>query len=90
MGNQQTPHILNEKEIEVLVKTSGRSENEIHQWYNEFHEDSNKTDRMNKRQFQVFYTKLKHNPNLEPITDYIFRAFDVNHEGKFRNNLILI
>ncbi len=90
MGNQQTTQTLNQKNIEILVKTSGKSENEICQWYKEFHEDSDKTDRMNKRQFKVFYTNLTKNPNLEPITDHIFRVFDVNHEGKFRNNLILI
>jgi len=84
MGNQQTQGKLTEKDVEILLKTSGKSENEIRQWYNEFHEESNNTDRMNKRQFQKYYTKLKKNRNLEQITDHIFRAFDTDHSGKFR------
>lgn len=83
MGNQQVHRALNEKDIQVLVKTSGKSENEIRQWYDEFHADSNGTDRMNKRQFEVYYTKLRKNPRLQEITDHIFRAFDTNHSGKY-------
>jgi Ca2+-binding EF-hand superfamily protein len=84
MGNQQTSVTLNEKDIEILVKTSGKSDNEIRQWYKEFLQDSGNTGRMNKRQFQVFYMRLKKNPNLEKITDHIFRAFDADHSGKIR------
>jgi Ca2+-binding EF-hand superfamily protein len=83
MGNQQTQRTLTENDVQMLVKTSGLNENEIRKWYDEFHKETNNTDRMNKRQFQLYYTKLKHNPNLEQITDHIFRAFDVNHEGRF-------
>ncbi len=82
MGNQQATQSFNAKDVEVLVKLSGKSENEIYQWYKEFHIESDETDRMNKRQFQLFYTKLKKNPKLEQITDYIFRAFDTDHSGK--------
>jgi Ca2+-binding EF-hand superfamily protein len=84
MGNQQASYTFTEKDVEILVKTSGKSENEIRQWYNEFRQDSNNTGRMNKRQFQVYYAKLKKNPNLEKITEHIFRAFDVDHSGKFQ------
>ena len=84
MGNQQTSVALNDKDIEMLVKTSGKSDNEIRQWYKEFLQDSGNTGRMNKRQFQVYYMKLKKNPNLEKITDHIFRAFDTDHSGKIR------
>jgi Ca2+-binding EF-hand superfamily protein len=82
MGNQQVTRIFNKKDVEVLVKLTGKSENEINQWYEEFHIESNETDRMNKRQFQIYYTKLKKNPKLEEITDHIFRAFDTDHSGK--------
>lgn len=83
MGNQQTPPTLTEKDIQILVKISGKNENEIRQWYKEFHEDSNRTDRLTKRQFKKYYSKLKNNPNLEQLTDHIFRAFDTDHSGKF-------
>jgi len=82
MGNQQVTQPLNKKDVELLVKLSGKSENEINQWYEEFHIESNETDRMNKRQFQIYYSKLKKNPKLEEITDHIFRAFDTDHSGK--------
>lgn len=82
MGNQQTPRAFTAKDVELLVKLSGKSEKEIRQWYEEFHNETNGTDRMNKRQFQSFYTKLKKNPKLENITDHIFRAFDTDHSGK--------
>jgi len=59
MGNQPAAQSLTEKDVEVLVKLSGKSENEIHQWYDEFHIESDETDRMNKRQFQIYYTKLR-------------------------------
>jgi Ca2+-binding EF-hand superfamily protein len=88
MGNRQPTRPFNKKDIEVLVKLSGKSENEILQWYEEFHIESNETDRMNKRQFQLFYTKLKKNPKLELITDHIFRAFDTDHSGKDRFSFI--
>ncbi|CAF3478476.1 unnamed protein product [Rotaria sordida] len=81
MGNRQKPHSLTTKDIQVLVKLSGKTENEIRQWYDEFHKESNGTDRMNKRQFQLYYTKLKNNPKLEQITDHIFRAFDKDRSG---------
>ena len=83
MGNRQTPTTFTEKDVQILVKTSGKTENEIRQWYDEFLRDSNNTGRMNKRQFQLFYTKLKKNPNLEKLTDHIFRAFDADQSGKF-------
>ena len=83
MGNQQTACILTENELRILLRTSNKSENELRQWYNEFMKDSDNTGRMNKRQFRVFYTKLKQNPNLDKLTDHIFRAFDTDHSGKF-------
>ncbi len=83
MGNQPISPTLTEKDIQILVKTSGKNENEIRQWYKEFHEDSNHTDRLTKRQFKKYYSKLKNNPNLEQLTDHIFRAFDTDHSGKF-------
>jgi len=82
MGNQQVTQSLTQKDVEVLVKLSGKSENEIRKWYEEFHTESDETDRMNKRQFQIYYTKLKKNPKLEQITDHIFRAFDTDRSGK--------
>ncbi len=82
MGNQQASRTFTKKDVEILVKLSGKSENEIRQWYEEFHIESDETDRMNKRQFQIFYTKLKKNPKLEQITYHIFRAFDTDHSGK--------
>jgi Ca2+-binding EF-hand superfamily protein len=85
MGNQQTASTFSGKDLEVLIKTSGKNENEIRQWYNEFRRDSNDTNRMNKRQFQQFYTKLSGNPNVQQITDHIFRAFDADHSGKIVN-----
>jgi Ca2+-binding EF-hand superfamily protein len=90
MGNQQVSRALTDKDVEILVKTSGKSENYIRQWYKEFHEESENTDRMNKRQFQIFYTNLKKNPNLEQISDHIFRAFDTNHSGIIRNFFIFL
>ena len=82
MGNQQTARSSNKKDLEVLVKLSGKSESEIQRWYEEFHMESDGTDRMNKRQFQIYYTKLRKNPKLEQITDHIFRAFDTDQSGK--------
>jgi Ca2+-binding EF-hand superfamily protein len=83
MGNQQTGRAYTKKDIEILTKASGKSENEIRQWYKEFQQKSNNTDRMNKRQFQEFYTKLKNNPHLQQMTDHIFRAFDTDHSGRY-------
>ncbi|CAF0879074.1 unnamed protein product [Rotaria sp. Silwood1] len=90
MGNQQNSCTLTEKDIALLVKTSGKTEDEIRQWYNEFCLESNNTGRMNKRQFQIYYTKLKKNPNLDKITDHIFHAFDADNSGTidFREFLI--
>lgn len=82
MGNQQAARPFSKKDVEILVKLSGKTEKEVEQWYAEFHIESDETDRMNKRQFQIFYTKLKKNPKLEQITDHIFRAFDTDHSGK--------
>ncbi len=42
----------------MLVKLSGKTESEIEKWYEEFHIESDEKDRMNKRQFQLFYTKF--------------------------------
>ncbi len=44
---------------------------------------------MNERQFQKYYSKLKKNPNLELITDHIFRAFDMDHSGKMATSCFL-
>lgn len=82
MGNQQVTYSFSEKDVQVLAETSGKTEQEIREWYNEFNRESNGTGRMNKRQFQFYYTKLKKNPKLEEITDHIFRAFDSDHSGK--------
>jgi Ca2+-binding EF-hand superfamily protein len=83
MGNKQATRPFNDKDVEMLVKLSGKTEDEVRQWYDEFHIESDETDRMNKRQFQLFYTKLKKNPKLEQITDHIFRAFDTDNSGKY-------
>ena len=83
MGNQQTTRPFNKKDVDMLVKLSGKTESEIEKWYEEFHIESDEKDRMNKRQFQLFYTKLKKNPKLEKITDHIFRAFDTDHSGNY-------
>ena len=82
MGNRSAAQPFTKKDVEVLVKLSGKSEKEINDWYKEFHIESEETDRMNKRQFQIFYTKLKKNPKLDQITDHIFRAFDTDHSGR--------
>lgn len=82
MGNQQTTQTFSKKDIDVLVKLSGKNEQEIQKWYDEFHTESEGKDRMNKRQFQIYYTKLKKNPKLDQITDHIFRAFDTDQSGK--------
>ncbi|CAF4229448.1 unnamed protein product, partial [Rotaria socialis] len=37
--------------------------------------------RMNKQQFQVYYTNLKKYPNSDTISDHIFRAFDTDRSG---------
>ncbi|CAF2555241.1 unnamed protein product [Rotaria sp. Silwood2] len=90
MGNQEGKYSLTSKDVQVLVQLSGKTENEIRQWYNEFHKESDGTDRMNKRQFQIYYTKLKKNPKLEQITDHIFRSFDKDHSGTVDFNEFLI
>lgn len=82
MGNQHAVRPFSKKDVDLLVKLSGKSEKEIQQWYEEFHMESDGKDRMNKRQFQIYYTKLKKNPKLDQITDHIFRAFDADHSGK--------
>ena len=82
MGNQQSTQPFSKKEKEVLAKLSGKSEDEIQKWYEEFHIESDETDRMNKRQFQLYYTKLRKNPKLEQISEHIFRAFDTDQSGK--------
>ncbi|CAF2409531.1 unnamed protein product [Rotaria sp. Silwood2] len=81
MGNQQNSCTLTQKEIDVIRKTSGKTEDEIRQWFNEFCLESNNTGRMNKRQFHIYYAKLKKNPNLDKMTDHIFHAFDMDHSG---------
>ena len=81
MGNQHAARPFTEKDAEVLMKLSGKSEKEIREWYESFNDESNQTGRMNKRQFQLYYTKLKKNPRLQEITDHIFRAFDTDHSG---------
>jgi Ca2+-binding EF-hand superfamily protein len=83
MGNQTITPTFTDKDVKILATTSGKSEDEIRQWYKEFHEDSNQTDRLNKRQFKKYYLKLKNNPNLDKLTDHIFRAFDTDQSGKF-------
>lgn len=82
MGNTRDKQPLTEKDIQFLAKSSGKTENEIRKWYEEFQQECNNTGRMNKRQFQSYYTKLKQNPKLEEITDHIFRVFDTNHSGE--------
>ena len=82
MGNRHEKQKFNSRDIQILVDLSGKSENEIRQWYDEFHQATNGTDQMTKQQFELFYTKLKKNPKLELITDYIFRAFDTDHSGE--------
>ncbi|CAF2088394.1 unnamed protein product [Rotaria magnacalcarata] len=81
MGNQQKVCVLATKDIQILSKTTGKSENEIRQWYNRFLQESNNTGRMNKQQFQLYYANLKKHPNLDTITDHIFRAFDTDHSN---------
>ncbi|CAF3150510.1 unnamed protein product [Rotaria socialis] len=81
MGHRHGKHTFTERDVQVLVKSSGKTENEIRQWYEEFRKESDGADRMNKRQFQSYYTKLKQNTKLEEITDHIFRVFDTDHSG---------
>ncbi|CAF1065332.1 unnamed protein product [Adineta ricciae] len=90
MGNQQASKSLTDRDVQILIETSGKSEREILQWYTEFHEDSHGTDRMNKRQFQNYYLKLRNRPNLQQITDHIFRAFDIDQSGTIDFNEFLI
>ena len=82
MGNEQASYELTEKDLEFLVKTSGQSEQQIRQCYNDFLKDSNNTGHLNKRQFKEYYTRLRGNANLEKITSHIFRAFDTDNSGK--------
>ncbi|CAF1533823.1 unnamed protein product [Rotaria magnacalcarata] len=81
MGHRYGKHTFTERDVQVLVKSSGKTENEIRQWYEEFRKESDGADRMNKRQFQSYYTKLKQNSKLEEITDHIFRVFDTDQSG---------
>ncbi|UJR20787.1 hypothetical protein I4U23_023900 [Adineta vaga] len=90
MGNQQASRSLTNKDIQILIETSGKSEKEIQQWYEDFHEDSQGTDRMNKRQFQTFYLKLRKRSNLQQLTDHIFRAFDIDQSGTIDFNEFLL
>lgn len=81
MGNQQAVRDFTEKDVKILIKTSGKSEAEIRQWYEEFQRETENVNRMNKRQFRTYYSKLKKKNNLDEITDHIFRAFDTDHSG---------
>ena len=81
MGNQQTLCQLTEKDIQILVATSNKSKDEIMQWYDEFLQDTQNTGRMNKQQFQKYYSKLRKNTNLGKLTDHIFRSFDTTQSG---------
>ena len=82
MGNQQTAYPFTEKDIEILVKTSGKSEGEVRQWYSDFCAATNNTQRMNKRQFDTFYSRLRRRGNREDLTNHIFRAFDADNSGR--------
>ena len=81
MGNQQVVRDFTEKEAKILVKASGKSEDEVRRWYDEFQQETGRVNRMNKRQFHNYYSKLMRKENLDEITDHIFRAFDTDHSG---------
>lgn len=81
MGNETSIQTLTEKDFQILMKASGQNEKQIHQWYEDFRAESGQTDRLNKRQFKHYYSRLKHKTNLDQLTDHIFRAFDTDHSG---------
>ena len=81
MGNQQAVRVFTEKDVQILIKTSGKTDAEIRQWYEDFQRETENVNRMNKRQFRTYYSKLKKKNNLDEITDHIFRAFDTDHSG---------
>lgn len=82
MGTQTSSPTFTEKDVEVLIKTSGKTETEIRQWYDDFHAETGQTGRMNKRQFKQYYSRLRNKSNLDPLTDHIFRAFDTDNSGR--------
>lgn len=89
MGNRQTAEEFTKKDIDLLVNLSGKSETEINQWYEEFRAETKGNNRLNKKQFKSFYTKLKSNSKLDDLTEHIFRAFDIDHSGNFLHNIYL-
>jgi hypothetical protein len=68
MGNQPTGRTFTETDLQILVKTSGKSESDIRKWYDDFRQESKNTNRMTKEQFQAFYTKLKNKSHLQETT----------------------
>ena len=82
MGNRQRGQPITERDIEILVQLTKKKENEIRQWYEEFHRSTDGNNLMSKRQFEQFYCRLKKKENLKNLTEHIFRAFDTDRSSK--------
>ena len=78
--HSENVHKLNEKEIEFLVQHTNYDRSEILEWHQEFLKDSPDA-KLNKKLFIKQYKKFNSANNVEKLCDYLFRAFDADHNG---------
>jgi Ca2+-binding EF-hand superfamily protein len=81
-GKKIVPQKLSSKDIKALAKSSGLSEEEIVSLFDMFRAN-NPDDRLNKEEFAKIYQTLRKEPvaNLDEITDFCFRGFDLDNSG---------
>lgn len=83
--------VLTQRDIDFLTSQTGRSEDEIKDIFDEFIVN-NPDGQLNQDQFTQLYTRLRPEPTemLEKISKFVFRAFDLDHNGSIDFNEFMV
>jgi len=82
---------LAKEDLEFLLKNSKFSEKDIRELYKGFIEDC-PNGKLTPMKFQQMYSLFSPSGNVEQFSDYVFRSFDIDHDGfiDFREFMLAI
>ena len=82
--NQRLPKNLNQKDYDILMKTTKLTRPILEELYFKFREISGNSPTIDRMDFNTLYYSLRSEPkvNLIKITELIFNAFDTDKNNK--------
>jgi Ca2+-binding EF-hand superfamily protein len=80
MGQKISKTTLDKKDLEMLSKTSNKSEEEVLFWYEHFNKEC-PSGKLGVEQFIKYYKSFRKDENVEDLAKHCFNAFDLDQNS---------